>query len=156
MMYRKGLNMTYSSHITKIILWACCFTLLSCATSKFTPTGPTFPPNTGFVKVFWGAPPEDAEYDEIGLISSSGGMIHEWTDLIAAMQKKAAKKGANAIIVSAPKENTISTASYNQQMGFYAMSGTTKTMMAVAIHVKDPIETPSQNVGRTIQKGLSN
>ena len=63
-----------------------CLFWVSCATSKFTQTGENYPPYVGPVKVLKEAP-ADKKYVEIGWVSSSGGMIHEWTHLIEAMQK---------------------------------------------------------------------
>ena len=73
--------------------------LAGCATSKFTQTGEAYPPYEGPVKVLTEAP-KDKKYVEVGWVASSGGMIHEWANLIEAMQKKAASKGAKAIILN--------------------------------------------------------
>jgi hypothetical protein len=78
-----------------------------CATSKFTQTGKIYPPYNGPVKGLSEAP-KGKKYVEIGWISSSGGMIHEWTDLIEAIQKKAGAKGANAIILMQSDKNNSS------------------------------------------------
>ena len=69
-----------------------------CATAKFAQTGQTYPPYEEPVKVLW-APPQGVKYVEIGIVSSAGGIIHKWAELIEALQKEAANKGANAIIV---------------------------------------------------------
>jgi len=73
--------------------------LAGCATSKFAQTGEIYPPYEGPVKVLT-EQPKDKKYIEVGWVASSGGMIHEWTDLFKAMQKKAASKGENAIILN--------------------------------------------------------
>lgn len=111
-----------------------CFSLVSCATSKFTQTGEAFPPYKGTVKVLRTAP-GDQKFVEIGWVSSSGGMIHEWTHLIEAMQKKAASKGANAIILNHAERPNSALATYNQQYGFVGGSGTQKSMTAIAIRI---------------------
>jgi hypothetical protein len=111
-----------------------CFFLLSCATSKFTQTGENFPPYNGAVKVLQAAP-TDKKFVEIGWVSSSGGLVHEWTHLIEAMQEKAAAKGANAIILSLAERPNSSLATYNQQYGFVGGSGTQKSMTAIAIRI---------------------
>ncbi len=111
-----------------------CGSLMACATGKFTQTGETFPPYEGPVKVLK-SPPVDKKYSEIGWVSSSGGMIHEWTHLIEAMQKKAASKGANAIILNQAERPDTSLATYNQQFGFIGGSGTQKSMTAIAIRI---------------------
>ena len=111
-----------------------CFFLISCATSKFTQTGEIFSPYDGPVKVLR-APPEEQKYVEVGWVSSSGGLIHEWTHLIEAMQKKAAKKGANAIVLDLAERPDSAIATYNQQHGFIGGSGTQKSMTAIAIRI---------------------
>ena len=87
-----------------------------CATGKFTQTGNTYLPYKGPVKVFTSTP-QNIEYKEIGWISSSGGMINEWTDLIEKVQRKAAVKGANAIILIQSERPNSGMITYNQQFG---------------------------------------
>jgi len=65
-------------------------------------------------------------------------MIHEYVDLIRAMQKKAARNGANAIVIEAAQETPQMMATYNPQLGIasagsYAM----KTMLCRAIRIHD-------------------
>jgi len=79
--------------------------------------------------------PKDKKYIEVGWVASSGGMIHEWTDLIKAMQKKAASKGANAIILNQVDKTNSSMVTYNQQFGLIGSSGTQKSLMAIAIRI---------------------
>jgi len=121
------------------IMWSLCiflFLILTgcAATSKFTQTGETYPPYKGPVKVLTEAP-NDKKYVEIGWVASSGGMIHEWTDLIEALQKKAASKGANAIILYQADKNNISMVTYNKQFGLIGSSGTQKSLIAIAIRI---------------------
>jgi len=111
------------------------FAFQGCATSKFTITGNTFSPHQGPVKVF-NTPPENIEYEEIGLVSSTGGMAHEWTHLISAMQKKAAKFGANAIIIIREDSPQFGMVTYNKQYGLTGSSGSWKSLTAVAIRIK--------------------
>lgn len=106
-----------------------------CATGKFIQTGNTYPPYKGPVKVFTSTP-QNIEYEEIGWVSSSGGMIHEWTDLIEAMQRKAAAKGANAIILIQSERPNSGMITYNQQFGMVGGYGNQKSMTAIAIRVK--------------------
>lgn len=113
-----------------------CLIFQACASSKFVLTGSQYPPYTGVVKVFF-SPPQDIQYDEIGLVSSSGGMIHEWTHLIEAMQKKASKKGANAIIIIAGERPNMGMISGTHQFGVFGHQGTQKSMTAIAIRIKD-------------------
>ena len=113
-----------------------CFFIQSCATGKFTQTGNIYPPYNGPVRVFT-SPPTDLKYEEIGWVSSSGGMIHEWTRLIESMQKKAASKGANAIIIIKGERPNSSMATYTPQYGFVGGSGYQKSMTAIAIRIFD-------------------
>jgi hypothetical protein len=102
-----------------------------CATASFTQTGQTFSEYKGVVKVF-SEPPENIEYIEVGIVSSKGGTVHNATDLIKALQKKAAKNGANAIILAANKETQGFVASE-----YYTGSTTAKEMTAIAIRIKN-------------------
>ena len=110
------------------------FLFQGCVTCKFVVTGNTYPPYTGTVKVFQSTP-EDIEYEEIGIVSSSGGMMHEWTHLIEAMQKKAALKGANAIIIIKEDKTQIGSISYTQY-GLYGGTSQQKSLMTIAIRIK--------------------
>ena len=90
--------------------------ITGCATAKFAQTGQTYPPYDGPVKVL-SAPPQGVKYVEIGIVSSAGGMIHQCADLIEALQKEAAKKGANAIIVGGVGESTHAMVTYSPTFG---------------------------------------
>ncbi|WP_421774782.1 hypothetical protein [Gracilimonas sp.] len=104
--------------------------LTSCATASFTQTGPQkFPEYEGVVEVFY-EQPQDVEFVEIGIVSSKGGSIHDSADLIKALQKKAAKNGANAIILVSNKESQGFVASQ-----YYTGSTVEKEMSAIAIRV---------------------
>lgn len=108
--------------------------LHGCATAKFTQTGNSYPAYQGPVKVFT-SPPTGLKYEELGWVSSSGGMIHEWTHLIEAMQNKAASKGANGIIIVAGERPNTGMATYTPQYGFIGSQGTQKSMTAIAIRI---------------------
>ena len=109
---------------------------LGCATSKITLTGNAYPKYYGIVRVLEN-PPSEKEFVEIGWVSSSGGLIHEWTHLIEAMPKKAAMKGANAIIIKAKDNTNFSTFSYNKNIGAYGSKSTQKSMTVIAIRIMD-------------------
>jgi len=111
------------------------FLIQGCATGKFTQTGDIYPPYNGPVKVFTSIP-QGVDYEEIGWVSSSGGMIHEWTHLIEAMQKQAAAKGANAIIITQGERPNSGMITYNQQYGMVGGYGNQKSMTAIAIRIK--------------------
>jgi hypothetical protein len=121
------------------MFFVCFFLFLSafgCATAKFIQTGNQYPPYNGVVKIYRNNPP-DTKYEEIGWISSSGGMIHEWTHLIEAMQSKAALKGANGIILIDKENTSTGFATYNPQYGLVAAQGTQKSLMAIAIRTEE-------------------
>ena len=115
----------------------CCLVfafMTGCATAKFAQTGQTYPPYEGPVKVL-SAPPQEVKYVEIGIVSSAGGMIHQWADLIEALQKAAAKRGANAIIHGGVNEFTHAMVTYNPTFGLQGGTFPQKNMTAVAIRI---------------------
>ncbi len=69
-----------------------------CAKVKFAPTGKTYPPYQGSVKIYK-SPPQDLEYEEIGWVTADGDFNHPWAELLQMMQKEAANRGANALIL---------------------------------------------------------
>ncbi len=139
--------------VTTLLFIACMF-LVGCATAKFTQTGNTYPAYRGPVKVLR-SPPTDCEYEEIGWVSSSGGMIHEWTHLAEAMQKKAASKGANAIVVISGEKTKMGMATYTPQFGFVGGYGAQKSLTAIAIRIlgyksdESTIRVPPQGTQKT-------
>lgn len=52
------------------------------------------------MKVFWDEVPKNVEYEELGIVS---GVLQasdiDWSRLIVASQKEAARNGANAIVI---------------------------------------------------------
>jgi hypothetical protein len=75
-----------------------CMIISGCAKVKFTPTGKTYPPYQGPVKIYT-ARPADIKFEEIGWVSAEGDFNHPWAELLQMMQKEAATQGANAIII---------------------------------------------------------
>jgi hypothetical protein len=106
--------MRLTFRILSVFLAVACIT--GCATARFAQTGQTYPPYDKPVKVFW-APPQEVKYVEIGIVSSAGGIIHQWAELIEALQNEAANKGANAIIVGGPDDSTHAMMIYNSNFG---------------------------------------
>lgn len=76
----------------------------SCVSARFTQAGETFTKYDGPVKVLTEAP-EDSEYVVIGIDSLKRDYGND-ADFIKALQKEAAKNGANAIILSSNREST--------------------------------------------------
>ena len=72
--------------------------LSSCAKVKFTPTGKTYPPYQGPVKIYK-EPPTGIRFEEIGWVTADGDFNHPWAELLQMMQKEAAAQGANALII---------------------------------------------------------
>ncbi len=104
--------------------------LVNCASASFTQTGQQkFPKYEGGVEVL-AEVPSDLDYVQIGIITSKGGAIHGDADLIKAIQKKAAKKGANAIILISNRETQSFVSSQ-----YYTGSTSQKEMTANAIHI---------------------
>ena len=71
---------------------------IGCAKVKFAPTGKTYPPYEGSVKIYK-SPPPDLKYEEIGWVTADGDFNHPWAELLQMMQKEAASRGANALII---------------------------------------------------------
>jgi len=81
-----------------LILLIICLIFFSCAKVKFTPTGKTYPPYQGPVKIYTERP-TDIKFEEIGWVSAEGDFNHPWAELLQMMQKEAASQGANALII---------------------------------------------------------
>jgi len=69
-----------------------------CAKVNFAPTGKTYQPYTGTVKIYK-SPPSDLKYEEVGWVTADGDFNHPWSELLQMMQKEAASRGANALII---------------------------------------------------------
>lgn len=105
----------------------------SCATASFTQTGEKFPRYEGPVKIF-AKTPKDVVYVEVGRVSSKHGIFRNDVRLIKALQKKAAKKGANAIVLI-PNRPTQQVSLPGEGYGFYSRVQTNNAMNAIAIHI---------------------
>ena len=71
---------------------------MGCAKVKFASTGKTYPPYEGSVKIYKTLP-QDLKYEEIGWVTADGDFNHPWAELLQMMQKEAASRGANALII---------------------------------------------------------
>ena len=105
-----------------------------CATVRFTPTGDSFPPHTGSVKILK-AYPEDGDYAEIGWVSADGDFNTPWSELLGLMQKEAASHGANAIVLEEKFTTQLDTPQYS--VGVNQQSDV-RSVTAVAIRTKNP------------------
>lgn len=106
--------------------------LASCATVQFTPTGPTYPPYDGPVKILK-ALPSDTSYEELGWVSAEGDFNHPWSELLAMMQQTAAAKGANAIVLEEKFTTRMDTAQYNVGVN---QNNDTRSVTAIAVRLK--------------------
>ena len=121
-----------------IISLLICILLVACASAKFVYTADrVYPSYKGTVKIFFGVVPENIKYEEIGWVSSKGGTIHQMADLLKAMQKKASKKGANAIVIIDTDKDHSSYLIYTSQLGLHGGSGSQPTAFARAIRIFD-------------------
>ena len=65
--------------------------LHGCAKVTFAPTGKTYPPYQGPVKIYK-TMPTDLKYEEIGWVTADGDFNHTWAELLQMMQKEAARR----------------------------------------------------------------
>ena len=81
-----------------LVLILICLIFFGCAKVTFAPTGKTYPPYEGPVKIYK-SPPADLKYEEIGWVTADGDFNHPWSELLQMLQKEAASYGANALII---------------------------------------------------------
>jgi len=81
-----------------LVLILICLISFGCAKVTFAPTGETYPPYEGPVKIYKNLP-SDLKYEEIGWITADGDWNQTWSELLHMMQKEAASRGANALII---------------------------------------------------------
>lgn len=108
--------------------------MTGCTTVRFTPTGESYPPNPGAVKILK-AYPSDSEYAEIGWVSADGDFNTPWSELLGLMQKEAASRGANAIVLEEKFTTQLDTPQYSVGVN---QQNDVRSITAVAIHVKTP------------------
>jgi len=84
-------------YIFIVMIFICAF-FFGCAKVKFAPTGNSYPPYEGPVKIYK-SPPSGLKYEEIGWVTADGDFNHPWSELLQMMQKEAASRGANALII---------------------------------------------------------
>lgn len=108
--------------------------LMNCASSNFTTTNDTkYPEFKGAVKVFFNEV-EDLEYIQVGIISAEGTLFGDDVEMIKTLQKKAAKNGANAIIIMSAFSGTkIKTQEKGE--GILFSGNDERKMLAVAIRI---------------------
>lgn len=107
--------------------------ITGCATVRFTPTGESHPPYSGAVKILK-AYPSDNEYAEIGWVSADGDFNTPWSELLGLMQKEAASRGANAIVLEEKFTTQLDTPQYS--VGANQQSDV-RSITAVAIFIKN-------------------
>ena len=107
--------------------------MAGCATVRFTPTGESHPPYSGAVKILK-AYPSDSEYAEIGWVSADGDFNTPWSELLGLMQKEAAVRGANAIVIEEKFTTQMDTPQYSVGVN---QQNDVRSITAVAIFVKN-------------------
>ncbi len=119
----------------KILLLFLPIVLISCASSNFTTTSDLkFPEYKGAVKVYFNEP-VNLQYDQVGIVAAEGALFSDDVDVIKSLQKKAAKEGANAIIIISAFSGTKVKTSENDE-GVYVSTDDERKMLAVAIRLK--------------------
>jgi hypothetical protein len=108
--------------------------LTACATVRFTPTGESYPPFAGPVKILKAYPPEGA-YTEVGWVSADGDFNTPWSELLGLMQKEAANRGANAIVIEEKFTTQMDTPQYSVGVN---QQNDVRSVTAVAIREKNP------------------
>jgi uncharacterized protein YbjQ (UPF0145 family) len=122
--------------MNRILLLSVLLITMGCASSNFTSTSDLkYPEYKGAVKVFFNEPKE-IKYDEIGIVAAEGALFSDDVEVIKSLQNKAAKEGANAIIIIFQfSGKTIKTE--EKDNGVYISSDNERKMLAVAIRIKD-------------------
>ena len=107
---------------------------VGCATVRFTPTGESYPPHSGTVKILKSYP-SGTDYDEIGWVSADGDFNTPWSELLGLMQKEAAAHGANAIVLEEKFTTQLDTPQYSVGVN---QQNDVRSVTAVAIRVQNP------------------
>ena len=76
----------------------------------------------------------DKDYDEIGWVSADGDFNTPWSQLLGLMQKEAASRGANAIVLEEKFTTQLDTPQYSSGLG---QQNDVRSVTAVAIRIKD-------------------
>lgn len=105
-----------------------------CATVRFTPTGASYPPHAGAVKILKAYPAANA-YEEIGWVSADGDFNTPWSELLGLMQKEAAAHGANAIVLEEKFTTQLDTPQYSVGVN---QQNDVRSVTAVAIKTTSP------------------
>ncbi|MBU0769114.1 MAG: hypothetical protein KJ687_08485 [Proteobacteria bacterium] len=143
-------NILKSLSISRLLCMLCLLALLasttSCLTTQFTPAGKGYLPFDGTVKILY-ARPNDIEYDQIGVISAECKVSYdlgfklftfcEQVDMTKALQKKAAKNGANAIIISNRSEKSTPYSYYYPGRGIETGVTLIRTWQAQALRIPE-------------------
>lgn len=119
----------------QLLVLCASFLVMNCASSNFTTTSDIiYPEYKGAVKVYFNEP-EDLHYDQVGIVAAEGALFSDDVDVIKSLQKKAAKEGANAIIIISAFSGTKVKTSENDE-GVYVSTDDERKMLAMAIRIK--------------------
>lgn len=122
------------NHLLRAFLLVSALAMMAgCATVRFTSTGESRPPYSGAVKILK-AYPSDSEYAEIGWVSADGDFNTPWSELLGLMQKEAASRGANAIVIEEKFTTQMDTPQYSVGVN---QQNDVRSITAVAIFVKN-------------------
>ena len=120
------------SRLFKVFFFmAALFVLAGCPAVRFTPTGPSYPPHQGTVKILKEYP-IDKDYEEIGWVSADGDFNTPWSQLLGMMQNEAASRGANAIVLEEQFTTQMDTPQYSD-----GQQNDIRSITAIAIRIKD-------------------
>jgi hypothetical protein len=96
--------------------------LSACASTEFNPApgAPEFPAHLGEVTVLRRIP-QTGSYDSVGIVIARGVELNEKEELIEALQKEAARRGANAIVLQGDIKIRSSYGYIEKVLGAYAL-----------------------------------
>ena len=130
-----------SKNLLPLVLIIICLVIQGCGPSiKFVQTGNVYPPFEDPVKIFR-TPPKDLKYEELGWVTSEGFQT-KWGTLLELTIKKAASKGANAVIIE------VTDSGY----GYYRRD--TRTIVGKAIRILESIWTNKKRSLNLAQFGV--
>ncbi len=127
------MSMPHSRFSIVIVLVIAILMIAGCATVRFTPTGDSYPPHAGSVKILK-AYPSEGDYTEIGWVSADGDFNTPWSELLGLMQKEAASHGANAIVLEEKFTTQLDTPQYSVGVN---QQNDVRSVTAVAIRAKN-------------------
>lgn len=134
--------MTTKYFCTAVVLLVASFSVGGCATGSVIITGPQRPPISPDQVRIYSTPPQKP-YEEIAIISANSYWSWAWNEqakmntVTREIREKAAKLGANGVIVKSLGSEASGAATMSFGSGFYGTSmNNIKTIDGVAIYVQ--------------------